>query len=169
MSGLLLFQENKTLLSIYVLFGISVLLFLILNVHLLLVGRRYRRLMRGVDGANLEKLLNEALESCRAVENRLYELDGLYRELQQLSLRSISRLGFLRFNAFPDMGSDLSFALALLNEKGDGIVLCCLVSREDCRLYAKPVEGGLSPYPLSEEEKEAIRRALERGSDRRVQ
>lgn len=164
-----MFQGNKTLLSIYVLFGISVLLFLILNVHLLLVGRRYRRLMRGVDGANLERLLEEALRSCRAVENRLCELDGLYHELQQLSLRSVSRLGFLRFNAFPDMGSDLSFALALLNEKGDGIVLCCLVSREDCRLYAKPVECGLSTYPLCEEEKEAIRRALERGSDRRVQ
>ncbi|HHW41236.1 MAG TPA: DUF4446 family protein [Syntrophomonadaceae bacterium] len=164
MGGIWLVQGNKTLLIIYALFGISILLFLILNIHLLLVGRRYRRLMRGVNGANLEKLLEETVQSCRAAEKRVDELEELCRELKQFSTASIRRVGFVRFNAFSDMGSDLSFALALLNETGDGVILCCLVSREDCRLYAKPVEGGASPYPLSDEEEEAIRKALEAGS-----
>ncbi len=164
MDGIWLFQGNRTLLTIYALFGISILLFFILNIHLLLVGRRYRRLMRGVNGANLEKLLEETMQACRDAEKRVDDLEGLCRELKQLSTASIRRVGFVRFNAFSDMGSDLSFALALLNEPGDGIVLCCLTSREECRLYAKPVKGGVSPYPLSEEEKEAIRKALEAGS-----
>ncbi|MGB9792128.1 MAG: DUF4446 family protein [Thermacetogeniaceae bacterium] len=158
----LLLHQNRVLLVIYLLFGLSTLLLMVLNIHLLLVGRRYRRLMRGVDGANLEELLERALRSCQAVEGRLQELEELYGEIRRISQKAISRVGFLRFNAFPEVGSNLSFALALLDEAGDGVVLCCLVGRDDCRLYAKPVERGISSYPLSEEEKEAIRRALEK-------
>jgi len=80
--------------------------------------------------------------------------------MRQITAATIQHVGLVRFNAFPDMGSDLSFALALLNRKMDGVVLCCLVGRDDCRIYAKNVVGGKSSYPLSDEEKEAIKKAL---------
>lgn len=156
----LLIQQQSALLVIYLLFGLSIVILLALNIHLLSVGRRYRQLMRGVDGTNLEGLLQSALRSCQAVEERLRELEDLYRGIEKVAEKAISRVGFLRFNAFPDVGSNLSFALALLDDKGDGVVLCCLVGRDDCRLYAKPVAKGNSTYPLSEEEREAIRRAF---------
>lgn len=156
-----LLQQHRMLLLLYLLFGLSTLLLLLLNIHLLSVGRRYKRLMRGAAGANLEQLLERALRSCQSVEERLRELEELYGEIRKVSQKAISRVGFLRFNAFPDVGSNLSFALALLDDKGDGVVLCCLVGRDDCRIYAKPVAKGISSYPLSEEEREAIRRALE--------
>jgi hypothetical protein len=54
----------------------------------------------------------------------------------------------------------MSFALALLNKNVDGVVFCCLVSRDDCRLYARQVIGGVSTTLLSNEEKEAIQKAL---------
>jgi hypothetical protein len=54
----------------------------------------------------------------------------------------------------------MSFALALLNKHGDGVVFCCLTGRDDSRLFARQVTGGVSLTPLSEEEKEAIGKAL---------
>lgn len=128
------------------------------------MGRRYQRLMRGVNGTNLEALLQETLRASQTAEKRVAQLDDLCRELTQASSASIQRVGFRRFNAFPDMGSDLSFTLALLNQPGDGVVLCCLVGRDDCRLYAKSVVGGTSLYPLSPEERDAINKAFDTGN-----
>ena len=65
-----------------------------------------------------------------------------------------------RYNAFKDTGSDLSFTLALLDEKNDGIVLNGIYARDSSNIYAKPIEKGESKYILSNEEKEAINRAI---------
>jgi hypothetical protein len=136
------------------------LFFLILSIRLLVTGRRYRHLMQGVQGENLEQLLLENLETSQGILKRLGQLeDGTGRLIadQESSLQGV---GFVRFNAYSDLGN-MSFAVALLNKKGDGLVICCLSSRDDCRLYAREVVGGVSATPLSDEEKEAIRRALE--------
>ena len=66
----------------------------------------------------------------------------------------------MKYNAFKDVGSDLSFALAILNNQNDGIVLNGIYSRETSNIYAKPVIKGESTYTLSEEEKEAIKKAI---------
>ena len=73
---------------------------------------------------------------------------------------SIDRAELLRFRAFEDVGSDLSFAFALLNQEGDGVVISSIHSREEVRIYAKPLNGGQSMYLLSEEEKEVIAKAM---------
>lgn len=140
------------------------LVFLILNIRFLLASRRLQRLLRGASGENLEALLHDTIRACREAEGQLAELRQVCRKLEQAVAKSLQHVGFLRFNAFPDMGSELSFAIALLNSEGDGIVLCCLVSRDDCRLYAKPVVKRTSPYPLSEEEKTVIRIACRSGA-----
>jgi hypothetical protein len=135
------------------------LCFLILNIRLLMIGRRYQKLMRGTRGANLEELLGEALETCQEVQKRLGQLEDVTGGLVADQAASLQGVGYVRFNAFSDMGN-MSFALALLNKNGDGVVFCCLTSRDDCRLYARQVVGGASTTPLSNEEKEAIQKAL---------
>ena len=67
----------------------------------------------------------------------------------------------VRFRAFEDIGSDLSFAFALLNQEGSGVVLSSIFNREDSRVYAKPINQGQSTYPLTEEEKQVINKALQ--------
>jgi hypothetical protein len=155
-----LFQDRWFTILVFAFLGTALLVLLGLNFHLLLVARQYRRLMRGVRGANLEDLLQEALKSCQAAEERLVKIEAACCRLEKLTASALQKLGFIRFNAFSEAGNELSFALALLSQPGDGVVLCCLVGRDECRLYAKPVVGGASPYPLSREEREAIRRAL---------
>ena len=67
----------------------------------------------------------------------------------------------VRYSAFQDTGSDLSFSLALLDEYNTGVVLNGIYSREMANIYAKPIKEGKSSYTLSDEEKEAIRKAIE--------
>jgi len=84
----------------------------------------------------------------------------LYKGMK-LDLKScIQKIGIVRFNAFKDVGSDLSFALALLDEKNDGVVLNGIYSRDVSNIYAKPVKNGTSTYTLSNEEEQAISKAV---------
>lgn len=80
--------------------------------------------------------------------------------LHDAVLHSIQHVGLVRFDAFEDMGGKLSFAAALLDAEGTGIVMCSINGRNETRIYAKPVERGMSQITLSDEESEAIRRAL---------
>ena len=72
---------------------------------------------------------------------------------------SIQNVGFIRYNAFNDMGSDLSFSIALLDERRDGFVITNIYAREESNVYAKPIVNGKSTYPLSVEEIQALDRA----------
>ncbi len=65
----------------------------------------------------------------------------------------------IRFNPFPDQGSNQSFAIGMLNEDGDGVVISSLYSRDRMSIFAKPVKDKKSTYELSTEEKEALRKA----------
>ena len=58
----------------------------------------------------------------------------------------------MRYKAFEDVGSDLSFSVAILDSYNDGIILTGIYSRHDSVTYAKPVDKGISRYELSEEE-----------------
>lgn len=80
--------------------------------------------------------------------------------LNDAVIHAIQHVGLVRFDAFDDMGGKLSFAAALLDGEGNGFVLSSINGRAETRIYAKPVERGLSQITLSDEEMESIRRAL---------
>ena len=81
-------------------------------------------------------------------------------EVRDVLARAIQRVGMVRFDAFDDMGGRLSFAVALLDAEGSGVVLSTINGRKETRIYAKPIDRGTSTIDLSGEEAEAIRRAL---------
>lgn len=127
---------------------------------------RYRALLTGVDGADLEQLLNDHI---RRVDELQGVVDALSRQMDVLEARlprALQRVGVVRFNPFDDVGGDQSFAIALLDEHGSGLVLSGLYAREKVRVYAKAVEEGRSPYPLTAEERQAIEQALGQPPDR---
>ena len=72
---------------------------------------------------------------------------------------AISRLGLIRFDAFDDAGGAQSFALALIDDDGDGIVLTSLHSRPTTRVYVKAIRRGVADAPLSDEEARALQDA----------
>jgi hypothetical protein len=80
-------------------------------------------------------------------------------ELENRASTDLSRAGFVRYDAFTDGESGLSYALALLNRQGDGVVITSIYSRNDTRTFGKPVAGFKPTVQASAEELEAIERA----------
>ena len=107
--------------------------------------------------------------------NRISRLESAVRALAATDRRqqsdiegAVRNVGLVRYDAFEDVGGRLSFSCALLDDRGTGVVMTSINGRHDTRVYAKPVSQGLSPYSLSIEEEEAIRKALEPGAERAV-
>jgi hypothetical protein len=109
--------------------------------------------------AAVEQTLAEAL-------GRLGRVEELVAELRGCAQTDLSRIGLVRYDAFDDAGSKLSYALALLNREGDGVVLSSIYSRSDCRTYAKAVERFMPVVAASEEELQAIRQARDASTTR---
>ncbi len=124
-----------------------------------LLGRRLRRIFPETD-AGLDEVLDRHLRQIDSLGERVDALNKLERELEELSHYTIQKIGVVRFNPFPDTGGDQSFAIALLDSLGNGLVLSSLHSRTDTRVFAKQVQDGRSRYALSDEEQDAIRKAL---------
>src|SRR5213594_1147848 len=125
-----------------------------------LLRRRLRRLIGDAEGTGLDELLDRQFRRLDTVAERVEALNRLHHELQALSQRSIQKVGVVRFNPFADTGGDQSFAMALLDAEGNGVVVSSLHSRTDTRIFAKQVQGGRSRHALSNEEQDAIRKAL---------
>ena len=112
------------------------------------------------EGSGLDEILDRHLRRLDDIGQRVDALNKLHQELERLSQRTIQRVGVVRFNPFADTGGDQSFAIALLDAEGNGIVLSSLHSRTDTRVFAKQVQSGRSRHALSDEEQDAIRKAL---------
>jgi hypothetical protein len=125
-----------------------------------LLRRRLRRLIGDGEGARLDELLDRQFKRLDTVDERVEALNKLHHELEGLSQRSIQKVGVIRFNPFNDTGGDQSFAIALLDADGNGVVLSSLHGRADTRVFAKQVQAGRSKHALSDEEQAAIRKAL---------
>lgn len=120
---------------------------------------RLKRFFSGKKGRDLE-------EAIMALEKNISELgrarEKIEREMgimNQKLKKSVRGLQTLRFNPFADQGSNQSFAIGLLNEEKDGVVISSLYSRERMSVFAKPIRGGKSEYELTAEEKEVLKKA----------
>ena len=65
-----------------------------------------------------------------------------------------------RFCAFADMGGDLSYAVALLDNQNNGVIFSSIFGRQDSCTYVKPIENGISKYPLTQEENKVLLEAM---------
>ena len=150
---------------IYILFGIIIILllaFIVLLGKVIGLNKRYKKFMIKLgEGKDIQEDLENYMYRVERVEkqnaNILNQINGLDKDLEGC----IQKVGILRYSAFQDTGSDLSFTLALLDEHDDGVVFNGIYSREMSNIYAKPIENGKSKYTLSEEEQEAIKRAID--------
>jgi hypothetical protein len=122
--------------------------------------RRLDALTRGEDGRSLDAVLDAHLDKLFAVAGDVDELAARTAVVEAAGRRAIQRVGLVRFNPFEDTGGNQSFALALTDAKGDGLVVSSLHTRTGTRVYAKSIAGGRSDGALSDEEQQALRLAL---------
>lgn len=150
----------------FILIGLLVIILLLFIIVISLIRstnkleKRYRRLMKGVKNKNLEELitskLNEIDKSMAKSEKALNECKVIKEEIKGC----VNKVAIMRYKAFPDVGSDLSFSIAILDSYNDGVLITGIYSRHDSTTYAKPVDKGISRYELSEEESHVLNEAV---------
>ena len=144
-----------------VLMIIMYLLVINLYYNLNYMKKRYKKMMTGVDGANLERMMIGCIDSIKAINNENEKLWAETKEIKDLLQRAVTRMAIVRFRAFEDMGGDLSYAVAMLDSNNNGVIMSSIFAREDSRSYAKPIVNGQSTYALTKEEEEALQQALQ--------
>jgi hypothetical protein len=122
--------------------------------------RRLDGLTRGSDERSLEGILESHLGRVHQVVRDVEKVAARTAILERDSKRAFARVGLVRYNPFEDTGGNQSFALALIDAKGDGFIVSSLHSRNATRLYAKSLSGGRSEVALSTEEAEALKLAM---------
>jgi hypothetical protein len=125
---------------------------------------QYQHLMTGTSGGNLERVLNEHIAHVRETESRVESVDRLAHRLEKAAHFSLQHMGVVRYNPFQETGGDQSFAVALVDGHGNGVVLSSLHARDVTRVYAKPLRKWESTYSLTDEEKQAIALAYQKQS-----
>ena len=140
---------------------LALIIFIAVNFKLAKLNRRYQKMMQGVQGENLEQVLLGHIEEVRQALNQVDSLARDFRRLDGTLRGCVQQVGIVRFNAFEDTGSDLSFAVAMMDAENNGVVISSLFGRNDSRTYAKPILRGESSYYLTTEEKQALQRAKE--------
>lgn len=139
---------------------VLLILYIIAQIRISKIKEKYNLLVRGVKGVNIEQLLIRAGED---IDNFHIDINNMQNNLDKMETKlsfAIQKVGFVRYNAFGNMGSDLSFSIALLDSFQNGFVLTSIYGRDYTTSYAKPLKFGKSVYPLSVEEMQAIDRAI---------
>lgn len=148
---------------------ILVLLVITMMAKLSSLNKKYKKFLEKLgNGNNIEEDLETYMYRVEKVEKQNAEIANYVKTLDEDLTRCIQKVGIVRYNAFKDTGSDLSFTLALLDEHNDGVVLNGIYSREMSNIYAKPVKNGESSYTMSEEEKMAVQKAINSEGNIRV-
>jgi hypothetical protein len=126
------------------------------------LSRRLESLTQGSDESSLEGVLGQHLDRVRQAIREVDEVAARTAVVERDLQSAFGRIALVRFNPFEDTGGNQSFALAMLDGRGDGFVVSSLHARAGTRVYAKAISQGTSEAALSDEEAEALRTALAR-------
>lgn len=145
--------------------AVVVILFIIvmvIGVELRRIKRKYNKMINGSGVSDLEQVLAD-------LQSRMNQYHDTQQQQQNVIEMILSKLKQMtayvsvrRYNAFHEVGNDLSFSIAIVNESRSGVVLTGIHNREDTHIYAKPLENGVSQYILSPEEKEVVNQAVKK-------
>ena len=122
--------------------------------------KRYEKFMRGKEAKSLEKEIIGLYEDNKflkiSTEKNRNDIRILYKKLES----AFQKVGLVRYDAFQQMGGQLSFSLALLDENNNGFIINCVHSTDGCYSYTKEIRRGESKISLGEEEKKALTIAM---------
>lgn len=141
--------------------GALILLSLVLIIHFEI---RLRKLLRGTRAQNLEDSIALVERDIQALKKFRGEATGYLEKVEKRLGQSIQGVATVRFNPFKGNGEggSQSFASSFITEKGDGLILSSLHTRDRVSVFAKPIKNYVSEFELTGEEKEAIAKAKEK-------
>lgn len=155
------FKSDVSIIIILIINCILLVSVIISNARISKMNKYNKEFMRKLGtGRDISEDLNNYMDRIIELEAGLSETHTYCRQLDNKMKDCIQKIGIVRYNAYNDAGNELSFAVALLDDKNNGVVFNGIYSREMSNIYAKPVINGKSKYTITEEENEALLKAM---------
>jgi hypothetical protein len=126
----------------------------------LIIEIRLKKIFSGFKAKNAEILISEVTKKTKELEENKKKIDDQLSIIEKRLDQSIRNIETVRFNPFPEVGGNQSFAISLLNEEGNGVVISSLYARDRMSLFAKPIKDGKSEFELTKEEKSVLKKTL---------
>lgn len=121
---------------------------------------RFDTFTQGMDGISVEKLLATFGKDIKDIHRDMILNEDRFNRIETNLSFCVQKLGFVRYNAFQDSASELSFSICLLDKFNNGVLLSVIHGREQSVSYGKMIKNGESTSPLSEEEVSAVDKAI---------
>ncbi len=148
--------------------NISILIYIIsfaivINIiWILIIEIRLKRIFAGTKAKNLEEMIVLIGKKINKIEEFQSNIDSHLSTIDIRLNKSVRNIETLRFNPFIDAGGNQSFAIALVNDEGNGVIISSLYARDRMSIFAKPITKGKSEFELSNEEKDVLYKALKK-------
>lgn len=153
----------------YLLIGMAVVVVILVIVMILLIlqikktknlTERLDKFVLGKDGKSLEQDIIALFEDNKFLKNSTEKNKKDIRVLYKNMESAFQKIGLVKYDAFNQMGGQLSFCLALLDENNNGFIINSVHSTEGCYSYTKEIKLGESLIDLGKEEEEALAMAM---------
>lgn len=145
---------------LFVMITVLIVMYAVLYVKYKKINKSFNVFMRGKNGKSLEKVIYKRFEKLDELteisERNSEEIRNIYKKMEG----HYQKVGIVKYDAFHEMGGNLSFALAMLDENNSGWILNAMHSREGCYAYIKEIIKGESYIELAEEEKQCLEKAI---------
>jgi len=154
-------MDNNLIYVVCSLLGLCLLLTVINNIRLNGMIKKYRSLIRGLGNGNVEELMVSYSKELYSVKEQINnDIDARLSILEDKMDNCIKNVGIVSYDAFKNISNNMSFSIAALNDKKDGLVFTGIYTRENSYVYAKEIKNGKGLKKLSDEEQEALEKAL---------
>ncbi len=127
---------------------------------ILIIEIRLKRIFSGFKAKNMESLIAEVTKKTKELEEERKKTELQISSIDKRLAQSIRNIETVRFNPFPQAGGNQSFAISLLNDEGNGVVISSLYARDRTSLFAKPIKAGQSEFELTKEEKSVLKKSI---------
>lgn len=151
---------NYVVISIIAIISILLITTISLLITYKKLNNRYKKFMKKISNEDIEGLLNSYLNKVEVINENSEITKKATLELNSKVDKCVQKVSIYRYKAFEDIGSDLSYSIAMLDYKDDGVILTGLYGRNDSTTFAKPIIKGISRYELSDEEKHVLNNAI---------
>lgn len=141
------------------LIGFLIILVIGLIAMLVKMNSRLNKLLEGKNAKTLEDTLIQIIDEIKRMNGAQITTDSLIKDINKRLKTSLTGVGIVRFNPFAHSGGNQSFAIAMLNEHGSGVIISTLYGREKTSIFAKPISKYKSEFELTKEESEALEKA----------
>ncbi|MEK7061862.1 MAG: DUF4446 family protein [Patescibacteria group bacterium] len=154
----------ETLIILLIIFGVVILVLAVLNAFLISyfykTNKKFDLLLEKGKIKDLKEVLFKQIDKAKNQEEIINKIIDRIKSLESVSEKTFQKIGVIRFNPFDSLGGNQSFVIALLDKQNNGFVISSLFIKDGNRVYAKAIQNGNSEYSLSNEEKEALKRAM---------